>query len=540
LGEFERRYPIGDMLEKDAITLFRIISRERGRTDLLQLSNETITELVKRVRCYPLLIKWSIGQVCLGKEIDQAFNQILFGESDISKFVFNDVFALLSENSKNILYGMIINGDKPVSKYILMHLADLSEEQFEDSIKELIMTSFVFSQNREEKSRIITEYTMLELTRGFINTKLDEDTKSREMLLTRNYHLAEQIQDFERSKSSYDQSLFTLGIKTTEEQIAFNYVKAAKRFWDQDENDKAVENFELALKIAPNLSYVLVEYSKFKFDKGHLPDALKLVQQAVNVNPESWHTWFTYGITLRKMNKFNEAVGVFEKAKELNPKHPPIQTELGGIYSYLGEYEKAHAEYTTALQEEKNPNFKHQLITLTRMAINYKRWAGSFGIRDDHSGEIKMLNEAINLLLKAEEIAPEDRRLCWNHLAVLTDLGIAQTRATCFKDGRVYLEKCLDPALINPQNSQFIEKNKNLDPNSVANACYFLAFFGLEEKQPNLSEIENWINQGITISTHTSIHNKLLTLKKRVTGDLQDPNRLEGAIMFFNFEKMLE
>lgn len=61
LGEIERRYPLTDMLEKDAIQLFRIIAKERNRVDLLRLKDETISDLVKRVRCYPLLIKWSIG-----------------------------------------------------------------------------------------------------------------------------------------------------------------------------------------------------------------------------------------------------------------------------------------------------------------------------------------------------------------------------------------------------------------------------------------------------------------------------------------------
>lgn len=62
LGEIERRYPLFDMLEKDAVRLFRIIALNRNKQDLLRLKNETISELVRKVRCYPLLIKWSIGK----------------------------------------------------------------------------------------------------------------------------------------------------------------------------------------------------------------------------------------------------------------------------------------------------------------------------------------------------------------------------------------------------------------------------------------------------------------------------------------------
>lgn len=43
LGEIERRYPLNDLQEKDAIKLFRIISKERNKLDLLQLKEETIS-----------------------------------------------------------------------------------------------------------------------------------------------------------------------------------------------------------------------------------------------------------------------------------------------------------------------------------------------------------------------------------------------------------------------------------------------------------------------------------------------------------------
>ena len=42
LGEIERRYPLPDFLLSDAVKLFRIISKERNRSDLLKLSQSNI------------------------------------------------------------------------------------------------------------------------------------------------------------------------------------------------------------------------------------------------------------------------------------------------------------------------------------------------------------------------------------------------------------------------------------------------------------------------------------------------------------------
>lgn len=538
LGEFERRYPITDMPEKDAILLFRIIAKERNRQDLLRLREETILELVKRVRCYPLLIKWAIGQTCLGKEIDKAFSQIFAGESEIAKFAFNDVFTLLSENAKSLLYSMVIYGDKPVSRYVLLHLGNLNDDQFEDAIRELTLTSFVFPESRDTESRTVTEYTMLALTRGFIETQLDSNEKTRQMLSTRLYHLSEQIQDFEKSRSSYFQSLFSLGIKTPEEQVAFNYVKAAKNFFFRGETENAEKNFESALQIAPRLSYVLTEFSKFNFARGHVAESLRLAERAVEANPESFHAWFNHGILFEKTRRNNEAIRCLQKAKELNPQHLPIYTELGRVYSLVGEYEKAETEFINALKEEKYPNYKHEVITFQSKAENYRRWAQTFRDRRDSKGAIEMFNKALETASKAVEIAPKDRFI-WNvYHRICIDLGIAHNRREGFESGKLYLEKCLQPIQVGKE--QILP-----DGETVSNAYFYLAALGSHAKNINKDQIESWISQGLaTCGPNSRVFTKLNDLKMQLAGEAGDSryaqkatNREYGKIKYFNTQR---
>ena len=88
--------------------------------------------------------------------------------------------------------------------------------------------------------------------------------------------------------------------------------------------EKAEENYEQAIKIAPKFSYAIGEFSKFEFNRGHIHKALELAKNAIQVNPENYHAWFNYGISLRKSLNFPEAIKSLQKAKELNPKHLPI------------------------------------------------------------------------------------------------------------------------------------------------------------------------------------------------------------------------
>ncbi|PAV12485.1 hypothetical protein ASJ81_06270 [Methanosarcina spelaei] len=528
LGEIERRYPLFDMAEKDAIRLFRLIANERQKIDLVKLSDENIAKLVKKVKCYPLLIKWSIGQVILGKSIDEAFSEILAGDSEIAKFSFNDVFSLLSKNSKRILFSMVVSGDKPVSKIVLKHLANISDEEFEDAIRELIITSFVFPETRENSdSDLITEYSMLSLTRGFIEIRLDDNNQTRQELITRLHHLSEKLNDYEKAKSDYSQSLFSLGIKTPEEKVAFIYAKTAKNYIRSGDMVKAEENFNEALKMAPNFSYVLVEFSKFEFNRNHIPNALKLSKKAVENNSDSYHTWFNYGLMLQKNKQYNEAIMFLTKAKEINPNHLPIYTELGRTYSFKGCYELAEVEFTIALKEEKYPNYKHKVIAFYSMAENYRRWAQSFQIRGDSDGQIEKLKQASDKIYKAIIISKKDGNL-WNRFReIYKDLGIAITYKEGFEKGKPYLEKCLE--LIE------LEGYKNYpSPNILRVVCYYLAKFYMKEGGKDEAQIEYLINRGLNnCDLKSDQYEKLQGLKKR----LESTKRKTGFIKFYNVSR---
>jgi len=490
LGEIERRLPITDMPTKEAIKLFRLISKERNRLDLVRFSDDYISTLVTRVKCYPLLIKWSIGQVCLGKDPERAFAQIFDGSSEIAIFSFNDVFKLLSQNSKTMLFSMIVYGDKPISKYVAMHLSNFDDDQFEDAVEELILTSFLIPETKETENDSVTEFSMLGLTRGFIEKKLDEDEKTRGILSTRYYHLSQELQDFEKSQSSYSQSLFSLGIKTPEEKVAFNYVKTAKIFSQQNDFDNAEKYFEQATKIAPSFSYVFSEYSKFEFKRGHFEQGLELAKKAVEISPENYFAWFSYGIFLRKNQQLNEAVESLIRAKELNPNHLPIYNELGRAYTFLGEYEKAENEFIAALKEEKYPNYRHMIMTLQFKADNYRRWSESFRERKDLKREMECLENAFSTILRALDIDKKDIYL-WNlYREICKNLGIALSKNKDFAQGRPYLEKCIQVMHI---------ENRDIYPSKkiVGEACFYLAALGSRNDKCDPEEIKKWIDLGL-------------------------------------------
>ena len=149
----------------------------------------------------------------MGKYIQSAFSEIYSGTSEIAEFVFNDVYELLTDNAKSCLFSMIIYGDSPISKPFLMHLANLDQYTFEDIIRELIITSFIFPESMNTEKGVETKYSMLSLTRGFIQDKLDKNQKEFNAIQTRYFELSRQIEEYEKSQGAYHQSMVSLGIK---------------------------------------------------------------------------------------------------------------------------------------------------------------------------------------------------------------------------------------------------------------------------------------------------------------------------------------
>jgi len=535
LGEIERRYPLQDMAEKDAIRLFRLVSRKRGRIDLSKLSDDIIAGLVKRVRCYPLLVKWSIGQVCLGKSVDSAFSTIFTGESEIAKFAFNDVFLMISENSKKIVYSMVIIGDESISKPILIHLSNLNEDKFDDSIKELIITSFVYPITQQTVSGITTEYSMLQLTRGFITTKLDEEPNLKDSLIFRYDQLSRQVQAFEAAKKSYIQSFYSLGIQSDEEKLAHTYINSAKNYIGSDDFLNASINFEKAYQIAPDSPHVLTEYAKFAEKQRHFQKALELAKKAVEIRPDYFYSWLIYGVLLRKQGLHEDALRCLTKSKELNQEYLPVYTELGKIYSSMGNYEMADIEFQKSLIEEKIPNYRHQMIVYQSMADNYQKWAEAFYSRKDPNCQQEKLNLAIDAIEKALKIVPDDIKLWKKQRKILIDYGKNLCEVGDYRTGKLYFQKCLSPVIF--QQKTIIKPNIY----DLSNAYFYLVQYGIKSNYSNIDELHNWFEIGNSLAKRDKyLYGKYKKLKNLLEGyeiQLKSKLRKTGYIKYYNMKK---
>lgn len=529
LGEIERRYPLPDFDERNAMELFRLIAREKNRKDLLQLPDETIKRLVRSVRCYPLLIKWSIGKICLGMDTKSAFSEIYSGKTEIAEFVFNDIFKLFNEDARKCLYCMIILGERPITKHVLMHLSGLDEDAFDDAIQELIVASFVYPEvTSAADGEPLTHFLMLSLTRGFIRVRLDEDKKTFNLLQTRYYELSHQMEQFEKSQMAYSQSLFSLGVKSDDEKIAFNYVKTAKNFQRNYENERADENFQLALRIAPNFAYAIIEYAKFEFSRDHIHEANVLFEKAIKLASDNYHAYFNFGMCLKKQNRIDEAISYLEKAKELNPEHLPIYNELGRAYTFKGNCEKANEFFEFAKTKKGPVNYKHLSIAISFQANNYKRWSEQYLERKDYAGCLEKLKEGKRLLTNAFARNVSDKLLQLENKDIAKNIAIQLCKGGRFDEARPFFAECLMPIVL-PNGIKLTADSH------MADAYYGLAAFGHALSKLSSTEVLECISKGMAIARHPNQIAKLSRLKEEIEGKRDvGEHRLVGLIKYVN------
>jgi len=110
LGEIEKRYALKHLSEGDAITLLRCIAREKQLHDLAGKPDSVLRPYAQRMDCYPLAIKWVVGQVALGQDIASVVHLVASPTGDLTHFCFDAIWVWLLWNDaqpyiKSVVYG---------------------------------------------------------------------------------------------------------------------------------------------------------------------------------------------------------------------------------------------------------------------------------------------------------------------------------------------------------------------------------------------------------------------------------------------------
>ncbi|MCQ2080587.1 MAG: NB-ARC domain-containing protein [Lachnospiraceae bacterium] len=416
LGQVERRHELKELKEKDAIQLFRVICREKGLNELQKADDKLISTYVKKVFCYPLAIKWVLGQAAMGKDISQVISSINEKSSDISQFCFEQVFSELNKDAKNILYTLCLENDA-VPQGVLKYISNLDDKVFEDTIWELQIVSLILPEQRVNKNsnEINSYYSLLPLTRGYVKVQLDKNIDEKERLQERMMTVDNTLEEADRAKAQYRFSLSNFGAVTEEEKIASVLAQTAYQKHQAGSYADAIEIFKKAVNIAPSFAPIYRNWAMIESMESHWSEADDLMEKASKLNPNDTQIWLVWGNMKRKNDKIKEAYAYYQKAYQLSPKDNVVLNSYAQAISRMGNYSEADILFRQALElVEGVPHNKHLIINNSSIAENLRKWAESLIEDRDYENAKHKLEEArkaIELVLKLDRFDEKAKTL---------------------------------------------------------------------------------------------------------------------------------
>ena len=158
-------------------------------------------------------------------------------------------------------------------------------------------------------------------------------------ILRRNSDFAASLDAYlQAEKYGFESTTFDRNLAITYEQLGID--------------DKAEERFLAALTINPNDAFTLNYLGYWWADEGrNLTEAIKLIEKAVELRPESGYFVDSLGWVHYKLGNFPVAVELLEKATTLEPADPVIFDHLGDVYWRLDRFAEARHMWAYALDQ---------------------------------------------------------------------------------------------------------------------------------------------------------------------------------------------
>jgi hypothetical protein len=248
IGQLERRMEVGPLSERDALSLLNQLIKYRNVPILQSISGTARKEIVQRLRCSPLAVRWFILSTEAGKNpLDSIRHQ-----DELLKYCVSSVYENLEPNSVEVFIAMEVLR-RPVTPDDLVLLLGRSVSDIASALRQLTRGSLVRSKLSGDSSMVMV-IELTETARQFTST-----------VVPRDHPLRKQVQDNETSFLRDEEKRAEENVRRS---LGPNVVRTR---YDTDAPTAQILRRALLASKASDFS-----------------GALRLVQEAKQLNPEFW------------------------------------------------------------------------------------------------------------------------------------------------------------------------------------------------------------------------------------------------------------
>jgi len=152
------------------------------------------------------------------------------------------------------------------------------------------------------------------------------------------------------------QKLF--GKDSTPSEQALEFTKQGVSSFQKGNIEAAINYYNKAIEINPQLSMAYINRGYANFSKGDLAQAIQDTTKAIEINPESIDAYGVRGDSHVKSENFDQAVADYSKAIELNPKLGAAYKKRALAYHAKGKLARAVADFESYLPLAPNDSAK--------------------------------------------------------------------------------------------------------------------------------------------------------------------------------------
>lgn len=131
---------------------------------------------------------------------------------------------------------------------------------------------------------------------------------------------------------------------------AMDYVKQADALYFEGRLDDAVESYERALQIQPDLIPAWLGRAKILRRLKRYDEAISANQKVLQLHPDNPKGWFGLGYTLKDAGRYQEAIEVYEQLHKIQPNNHQGWKHQGYVLTKLGKYDQALHCFEKALE----------------------------------------------------------------------------------------------------------------------------------------------------------------------------------------------
>lgn len=141
--------------------------------------------------------------------------------------------------------------------------------------------------------------------------------------------------------------------RRAQEQNPFYHFQLAEQLKTQGNLDKAVSEYQHAIRLKPNFLEAYCNLGNALKSLGQLKKAVNAYEKAIQLSPQSFELYLNLSATLQHLRDIPSALKACEKALELNPHEANAYFSLSNLLLELGDLDRAleACEHTLALDE---------------------------------------------------------------------------------------------------------------------------------------------------------------------------------------------